>query len=468
MNFFFTLLFITTAYITPPVLFGPLAPYHIEIVIAFLAVISSFPSLNNSGLLRWPQTYATIGLCLAVIASFVGNGYFGGAPPALYGFLISAAAFFLTAVNCRSRAHLRWIVLSMFLCSLFYIAHGASDVYHHVNPSQYVFGAEVLPRIRGLGVVNDPNDFAQVMVSLIPCVFLWKSRSHLLNIFLVWFPIALLITGMYLTHSRGSAIALMVVCALAARKKIGTVPAIVLAGLLLIAALGAGWSGGRDVSMEAGSDRLDAWSAGLEMIKSHPFVGVGAGRFWDFYGITAHNTVIVCAAEIGLSGLICWVFFIFSTYRLGFAFFKTGEPDEKSAELTDVIPSTSELWRPDIQKNVGTRQTSPPVQSAHSFWMSPPMEVRKIDHDELRRIASILMISLTGFLAAGWFLSRAYSMWLFLYVGMVCATARMANENGLKIRRDAPGYLMRWSIFIAAGLLLFVYVLLRYRTLTER
>ena len=63
------------------------------------------------------------------------------------------------------------------------------------------------------------------------------------------------------------------------RRKIGTVPAAVLAGTLFAVSLAIGWSGGRDVSMEAGADRLDAWSTGIQFIRQHPLFGVGVGAF---------------------------------------------------------------------------------------------------------------------------------------------------------------------------------------------
>ena len=54
----------------------------------------------------------------------------------------------------------------------------------------------------------------------------------------------------------------------------------IVAGLILFIGLSvAGFSGGRDVSVESGDDRMDAWAAGLEMIRAHPFKGVGFGRF---------------------------------------------------------------------------------------------------------------------------------------------------------------------------------------------
>ena len=81
-------------------------------------------------------------------------------------------------------------------------------------------------------------------------------------------------------------------------------------------------------------------------------------------------------------------------------------------------------------------------------------------------MARLLVASITGFLAAGWFLSRAISLWLFLYCGMAFALTRMARERGMQPKSDSLAFLVKWSILISFGLLLLVYVTLRLRKLT--
>ena len=45
-------------YLGPTTLFGDLAEDHVELIIAVLALITSVPSMLNSGLLRIPQSFA--------------------------------------------------------------------------------------------------------------------------------------------------------------------------------------------------------------------------------------------------------------------------------------------------------------------------------------------------------------------------------------------------------------------------
>lgn len=469
MGYFFTLLFLTTAYITPSLLFGSLHEYHIETILAVLAFLASIPNLSSAGIFRLPQTYAALLLTVAVAFSVGANGWLGGMPAAVNAFLPVVAAFFLIAINVRSRLQLQGIVLALFLCSAFYIFRGFYDLQTHDFTSPYIYGGEALPRLRGLGFVNDPNDLAQVLVSLVPCIFLWRKQSTLLNVVLVWVPVAILVAGMFLSHSRGSAIALMVVAMAAMRKKIGTVPAAIMAGLLLVGALALGWSGGRDVSVEAGADRLDAWTVGIQLIKSHPLFGVGFHAFADFNDITAHNSIIVCAAEIGLPAYMIWVLFIFSTVRQGL--WVTRAEKLTVGSEPDVPLSAADAWRARlikpsdagalaaIQEPVIAPTAAPPV------WIAGLNEITvEPDTAEFHRLARQMLICMVGFLAAGWFLSRALSIWLFAYSGMVCAIFRMAERSGLPVRQDGVGYTVRISAAIAVGLLIGVYILLKVRS----
>ena len=498
MAFLFTLLFIITAYITPEVVFGSLAQYRVEVILALLAVVTSLPNIARTHFERSPQTYAFLAFCVAVPMSILSSGWISGAADAMYGFLPVMLCYLLPAANFRTRRHLQILTLAMLLCSSYFIYNGLVDLHNHVIPSRFIYGDGELRRIRGLGFVYDPNDLSQVLVSLLSMVFLWRSKNRILNIFLIGIPVGILVTGMYSTHSRGAALALMATLIVALRRKVGTVPAIVLAGSLFAASLAVGWSGGRDVSVEAGGDRLDAWSTGIQFIKSHPLFGVGASRFSDFNDITAHNSVVVCAAEIGLPGFICWVFLIFSAVRSGMAVNgaraaagEEGVPIEANSYVASggrshfaglrLKPGLANSVSPSHLRSMVTAGSSSQVimtgqpMRTRAPAMVPPLPQRippqapaasSEQQEEIRRIARLLMCSLTGFLVAGWFLSRALSMWLFLYIGTLQAVFRMAQDAGMRPRQDSFSFLLRASTGVAVVLLLLVYGVLKFRALT--
>ena len=476
MAFFFTLLYLLTAYLTPWMLFGPLSDYHIEIIIVILAMVTSIPNVSQSGLSRAPQTVALGGLGLAIAASIAQSGWLGGAVGPVYGFMQPVLSFALVALNVKTRRHLQWITLCFIAGSVVFIVAGLLDLRANVFPSLYWYGSLDLRRLRGLGFVADPNDLSQMMVSLIPMVFLWRQKNAFLDFFLLGIPMAVLITGIYFTHSRGAMLALTVVILLSARRKIGALPAAIGAGCLLAGLMAVGWSGGRDVSMDAGADRLDLWYAGMEMIKAHPLFGVGLNRFADAMGITAHNSVVICASELGLVGLYFWVMLIFSSMRKAI---RLGVEPARSAGIDNGEELNGVMNHRSKQNSVlsggparGQRATAvlePPQEHKPAVYLpgqgsfADELVDRETD-ESIREMARLLLYAMAGFLTAGWFLSRALSMWLFMYCGMVFAISRM-NGAARAIVPDKPGFVARWSAIVAVGLLLTLYIILRARNI---
>jgi hypothetical protein len=89
--------------------------------------------------------------------------------------------------------------------------------------------------------------------------------------------------------------------------------------------------------------------------------------------------------------------------------------------------------------------------------------VTPLTHDEIREMARILIVSLTGFLTAGWFLSRALSIWLFMFCGMMFAVIRMGAERGLTPKKDSFFFQAGWSACITCALVVAVSLIIRFR-----
>lgn len=71
MGFFLTVLYLVTSYLTPAVLFGPLAQYRIELILAALVLLVSMPKMTRSFAFRTPQALALAGLSVAVFISML-------------------------------------------------------------------------------------------------------------------------------------------------------------------------------------------------------------------------------------------------------------------------------------------------------------------------------------------------------------------------------------------------------------
>jgi hypothetical protein len=464
MGLFLTLLYILTAYLGPETLWGPLYEFHIEIIIAALALIASLPRIQESKIFSMPQSYALVGMCVAVFFSMLMTGWLGSIPPALLGFIPNAFTFFLVVVNFRTKRHLQFLTLTLFFVCAFTIARGylALRAGDYANPYLMPQGSPeggYFYRLRGMAFINDPNDFAQVMVSLIPCMFfLWKKGSLPRNILFVLIPVGWLIFGMYLTHSRGGIVALMAVMLFASRRKIGTVPAAIIAGIFFVLTS----------------------VVGIDLLKSHPLFGVGFNRFGEYFFITAHNTIVVCAAELGMFGLFWWVAFVLPTIRDAAVCSK--EKKEKLAEddlfsygrataiqqKTPAVPLIrQETPFPDVADtgSVTTLEAPNNRMAAAPLYLADGEEEHTPPVNEIHRLAQLMLVSIIGYFVAGWFLSRAYVMTLFIYGGMAQVIYQMAVRKDMVSARMPFYKVVQYSAVCSVGLIFVVYLMLRFQHL---
>jgi hypothetical protein len=467
MGLFLTVLYFVTYYLTPPVLFGPFAVVRVEVIIAVLVSLTSLPRLRESIALKTPQLLALIGLAISGSLSVLfGVHWVSGAVKAFPAFFPCAFAYILVCLHCNSKKKLQVLVGMLLFVCLFVIAHGFIDLRYGVRSSgslpsvatqgaeqnqeawnidhpyllaSYSSSGELFCRLRGLGLINDPNDFGQLIVCVIPlvCIF-WRSKRVAGNALFVILPVCALLYGAYQTHSRGTLLALVAMMIVAARRRIGTLPALVLASGLFMAAMALNFTGGRDISADAGADRTELWNSGLQLLKSHPLFGVGLGNMADSTDTrhTAHNSVVVCAAELGFVGLYFWCLFLFSSVKDALTVASQAEVSETEPIVPDEGPFPEMTRRIEI-----------------------------IDKAEINRLGRLLVLSFTGFLVAGWFLSRAYIMTYFLLGGMVEVVFEMASQRGMIAPRLRLPRVLIYAGGLAISLVLLVYVMLRITNL---
>ncbi|HEV2485796.1 MAG TPA: O-antigen ligase family protein [Terracidiphilus sp.] len=425
-----------------------------------LALIVSLPALMKSFLLKNSQSLALIGLAIAVsLSELIGRHWAGGAVMSFFSFIPNGMAYFLVCLHCNSKRRLQILTLMVLFICLVVIAHGYIDLMHGVPTSgpppgegfgdPPETGATASPylmrqmnnigdwtyRLQGLGALNDPNDFGQLLVTFIPLMFIfWRAKKMISNVALVILPVAALLFGVFLTHSRGALVALTAVAIVAARRRIGTLPAVMLAGSLFLAAMALHFTGGRDISAGAGEDRTALWGQGLQLFKTHPLFGVGYGDLWEYTDVylTAHNSIIVCAGELGLFGLYFWSLYLFTTLR-------------------DTLTAASPQQVSDGERIVPEEDFDP-----HARW-----RIEHLDKEEINRLGRLMVLSLIGFLVAGWFLSRAFVMTLFLLGGMTEAIYEMAVQRGMIAPRLPLNRVLLYSAALAGLLILVMYVMVR-------
>jgi len=225
---------------------------------------------------------------------------------------------------------------------------------------------------------------------------------------------------------------------LALKDRFGLVLSGAVVALALMAFLAMNFSGGRDISMQAGEDRLEFWGTGLQLFKSSPLFCIGFGNFADHnFGHTAHNSFVLCLAELGMMGYSLWMGLLVFTV----------------AGLNSIIASIKAL-RP------GARHVSHPlIQLSSPDWDLEDGGNRQ----EVERWAKMLRLSLAGFLAAAWFLSRTYALALYLILGMAVALLWLTSEKEETVNRQPL-----WTLFGLTARLEFAAIALIYACLRAR
>lgn len=455
MGFALSILYFLTYYLTPTTVFGPLGAFRVELILAFLLLLLSVPALIGSIPGKTVQSLALAGLAVATFLSVViGAHWPGGGVTAFLLFIPNAFAYFLVCLHCKSRKKLQAVILMMLFVCLFVVGQGAWELHQglptgpdvqNIDLSDSYFltmnndAGQAFYRLRGKGEIDDPNDFAQLIVCTLPlCFVFWRPKKAARNTLFVLLPVAALLWGAFETHSRGAILAILAVVIMAIRPRIGTIPALVIAGGLFLAASALHFTGGREISASAGEDRTALWGEGLQLLKSHPLFGVGFGYMPEFATQTAHNSIVVCAAELGIFGLYFWSLFLFPTIRDAL----------NIASLAKVGEGT-------------------PVVVEPSPFPEMAVESSALEKAEVNRLGRLLVLSFTGFIVTGWFLSRAYVLTLFLLGGLTEVVFQMALDRGMISPRLPFARLLRYSGVLAFCLVLTMWLVLRVVNLTH-
>jgi putative inorganic carbon (HCO3(-)) transporter len=182
------------------------------------------------------------------------------------------------------------------------------------------------------GIFGNPNELAYGLVILVPIALVLASESRWPVRIGIWMVLAVYMVAIFLTFSRGGLIALFAVVVLMGWKQKSTVIRVAMGVALLvgIAAVGMFWtrsSGGFSNIKQDGSvqERMVTLEAGMRMFLRNPLLGVGPGDSSVAYALYAgrdancgchdqlvvHNAYIQALAEVGLTGFIPFMLFIF-------------------------------------------------------------------------------------------------------------------------------------------------------------
>lgn len=330
MAFGFLLLYLCVVYLRPaewvPLFFGwRLA--QLTLIGAALFLFFHITMLRKS-LVRVPHNGLLLGLWGAAILSHLVHTYAGGMTSAFMLFAQIAMTYFLVVNIVTTKTRFRLVLALLVVLTAVLVWQGIDQFYTGRGwAGQRMSSGQ---RITWISIFNDPNDLALAFVIAVPIVLAYLVRPGFFALKVV--PLALLgllVYGVFLTNSRGGLLGLMAaVTFFFIKRSRYLIPGGIIGGFLaaLIFAFGPSRLGLLSAQDESAYGRLDSWYYGFQLMKSNPLFGVGYDMFTDQYPLTAHNSFVLAAAEMGLLGLCCWVGLFYVSFK-GLSRVQKGHPE---------------------------------------------------------------------------------------------------------------------------------------------
>jgi hypothetical protein len=180
-----------------------------------------------------------------------------------------------------------------------------------------LFGStSIAGRVRYLGILQDPNELALALSIGVAFAFAFAGRRRSAGgTVLVALVLALVVTCVYFTQSRGGQLVFLTVLAVYAVqrwrwKAIAAMVAMAPVGLVVLS------SGEERVDAAASTEeRYEAWFTGFDLFKESPIFGVGQGQFAQYHHLTAHNSYVLALAETGFIGFMLWAGVVYISFK---------------------------------------------------------------------------------------------------------------------------------------------------------
>jgi hypothetical protein len=429
MGFALSLFYIFTNLVTPAEIIPFLLPYRIMLVLLLLTLtISCFTMISNRFSFSSPQLFLLLALVAdGALSVLYALRWLGAGVDAVMDLLFLVGISLMVCWNVTSISRMKILALVLAFTGVLITTEGVIALETGYRADKFVLneGAEFdtsgnrdyFERIQGLGVLSDPNDLGQfllVSMALLSCC--WKPGRAVANLVVVVIPSVIMLAGLFLTKSRGDLLALIFLMLMLLQRKLGKMGFLIGIGVALAGVAAMTALSGRGLSMQEGSaaGRLDAWYAGMLMFKSSPLFGIGFQQFTEHNELTAHNSYMLCLAELGFPGLLIWLGLPVSSLF--------------QAKAMSTIPGDGP------------------------------------EFDDLRRASRALLNGLVVFMASAWFLSRSYTTVFFVLVGCAIALSEIAR----KLAPAAPVKRQAWKFATLAGavsVVIGVYVTVRLRGL---
>ncbi|SEL70903.1 O-Antigen ligase [Colwellia chukchiensis] len=419
LAFFFLFLYTASVLIRPHEMFLVSVEWiiiKIFIIIAFIATLAA-----QRPLAMLPQHWMLLALVpLIIMSGFLNGSGMIGVEQSERIFISALFPLFLYS-NCITSIKRQHVLMAVCLLAALLMVHNG-----HVQQTAIAGAGWALDtnsvgyinlgerRITYLGFFNDPNDLGMFFVMNIPFAIYFYKKAAAFNKIIMLGVLAALFYGIYLTGSRGTMLgagALLAVYFIvmnAGPKLFITIVALAPIAATVIASL--------QSNIDASADgRLEAWYAGVLMLLANPVFGIGMGQFLEEHGLVAHNSYIHVAGELGVPGYSLWGGALVFTVLTGYLIIRDQINNNKSDESEKVERSTEE---------------------ANELFLN-----------------KTLFFSMMGFMITGFFISRMFTLLLYIYMGMTLA-------SHLRLIKINPAYAAHFTMQIALKSMLYCWTII--------
>lgn len=306
--FLLALAYVGLVYIRPQEYVEALAAFPVMPIVLVAAFAAWLPRAGKS--FEAPQHKLLPVLFFFMCFSVAVNGWAGGAVKVASEFGPTVVLFYLLATTMDKAERHETFMGALALFTVFLSAHGIDQSMKGIGWS----GAELSQgtRITYLGIFNDPNDLAAAFVIGLPMLAYRLHRAGGFLGRLFWFSaMGTTIYAIYLTNSRGGLLAAASQGFVFLWRRYGIWKAgfAALPGLVVLAMLPSRLSE-IDADEASAAGRVDSWYQGVLMLQSHPVFGVGKGNYVEHHPLTAHNSIVLVFAELGVTGYYVWLSFV--------------------------------------------------------------------------------------------------------------------------------------------------------------
>jgi hypothetical protein len=390
MTYFFSLVFIFLVFWRPQEWLMPWAfGWPILDVITYAALLSLVVEIGQQSvpMPKTPAIMLAVGLWFATVMSHVPHTYFQGIINTIPETFKLCFFLILLVMVINSVRRLQGVIVVLLLGAILMAIHAIMQDrtgagFAGYPPLQYFYKERWVQQSRFFGIFDDPNDLGQFLATCIPLAFAVPKRLSFISVILGLGVIWLLAAGMLTTESRGTMVGVVaaVCCLLFLALPTRWMP--YLAAFAVVGGLIACGVFGRVMLDESARGRLTYWGFANTYFKSHLLFGGGYGMFGQITGTwrASHNAFVLCYTELGLFGYWFW----FNLMAMG------------------VIG----CWR----TRLAFRRPRTPEQAY------------------LKRVSGLAIVTMTGFAASSYFLSRAFIFPLFFLFAVLASIPVVAQR----------------------------------------